>query len=110
MSLESHEGPPQAQPQELHCYTDESGNTGNNLFDAQQPYFWTATLVGRHTLSSAARVAVDGLRAQLGVQELHAADIGMAGVNEVANGLRTFLVEEDCRFIFTRINKRFHAR
>ena len=23
-------------------YTDESGNTGKNLFDDAQPYFWTA--------------------------------------------------------------------
>ena len=110
MSLESHQEQPQTGTQELHCYTDESGNTGNNLFDAQQPYFWTATLVGRHTLSPAAGVAVDAFRGHLGVKELHGADIGMAGVNQIADGLRAFLVEEDCRLIFTRINKRFHAR
>jgi hypothetical protein len=108
MSVESRQG--QTGGQELHCYTDESGNTGNNLFDPQQPYFWTATLVGKDTLSSAASVAVDALRLQLGVREIHAADIRMVGVDQVADGLRALLVGEECRVIFTRINKRFHAR
>jgi len=110
MSAESRQEQTQTAGQDLHCYTDESGNTGNNLFDAQQPYFWTATLVGKDTLSRAATTAVDALRAQLGVQELHGTDIGMAGVDQIADGLRRFLIEEDCRLIFTRLNKRFHAR
>ena len=29
----------------LYAYSDETGNTGNNLFDEEQPYFWTGTLI-----------------------------------------------------------------
>lgn len=29
----------------VRAYSDETGNSGNNLFDAGQPYFWTGTLV-----------------------------------------------------------------
>jgi hypothetical protein len=32
-------------PLSRYAYTDESGNTGLNLFDKNQPIFWTGTLV-----------------------------------------------------------------
>ena len=52
----------------LFAYTDESGNTGQNLFDPAQPYFFTGTLLTK------ADVDVEGVKlhsellARLGVK------------------------------------------
>lgn len=94
----------------LYCYTDESGNTGNNLFDDVQPYFWTGTLVGRSTLSGVARTAVSFWQSRLGVQELHANELRLPGIEQIADEMAALLEEQSCRIVFTRIEKRFHAR
>jgi integrase len=39
----------------LYAYADESGNTGMNLFDPNQPWFWTVTLVAPHDLDPPAQ-------------------------------------------------------
>ena len=62
----------------LCAYTDESGNTGNNLFDKQQPFFWTGSLISEADLNlSGAEVHKECL-ALAGVAELHGNELGLA--------------------------------
>ncbi len=42
-------------------YTDESGNTGENLFDTSQPYFWTGTLVSLFDIDNVVKHKFDKL-------------------------------------------------
>lgn len=91
------------------AYTDESGNTGLNIFDSQQPYFWTGTLLCRSDLEIVDHPRIRSCHLSLGVSELHANDLGLARLETVADHLREFIVEEDFRFIFTHVEKRHMA-
>lgn len=93
----------------LFAYTDESGNTGQNLFDPAQPYFFTGTLLTR------ADVDVEGtdlhvkLLARLGVTELHGNQIGLGRINLIAAEILQFLQTYGAQFVFTQVEKRHHA-
>ena len=61
---------------ELYAYTDESGNTGENLFDEAQPVFWTGTLLSKKDLNIDGASLVRECQILLGVQELHGKELG----------------------------------
>lgn len=93
----------------LFAYTDESGNTGLNLFDSDQPYFWTGTLL---TNSDVDRTGLDQHNAwisMLGTKELHGNELGIGRLNRIATSLKSFLEKNQSRFVFTKIEKRYHA-
>ncbi|WP_440975505.1 DUF3800 domain-containing protein [Pseudoxanthomonas winnipegensis] len=65
-------------------HIDESGNTGNNLFDLQQPRLSYGLLSSRTNVDV---LGVDLHRAmlkKLDVPELHAAELGFGGLQEIA--------------------------
>ncbi len=87
------------------AYTDEAGNTGNNLFDEAQPYFWTGTLFAQEDLSiTGVAVHRDCLQAS-GIAELHGSALGLSGIDRIAPCLLSFLAEHSLQFLFTRIEK-----
>lgn len=90
------------------AYTDESGNTGNDLFNDQQPWFYTGTLFTRSALEGEAR-ALESLLARKGIKELHANELGLSGLEDFAEFVRKVIVLHDCRFIFTKMEKRHYA-
>lgn len=94
---------------ELYAYTDESGNTGMNLFDGKQPWFWTVTLVAPKDIELPAEAAVARWAADLAVPDLHANEVGLRRLDEIAWPIHAFLAEHNCRFILTRLEKRHHA-
>jgi len=90
---------------DLYAFTDEAGNTGLNIFDAAQPWFWTGTLLSSLNLDALAgefrkilRSAVSG--------ELHANVLGVGGIEAIAPAIQWFLAKYTCSFIFTRVEKR----
>lgn len=89
----------------VHAFTDETGNTGNNLFDSGQPDFWTGTLVSRTDIETeGTSVHAECLRLT-GAKELHGSALGLGKIEKCAEILRTFFLKQDCRFFFTRIEK-----
>lgn len=94
----------------VHAHTDESGNTGHNLFDPSQPTFWTGTLLTERDPNTEAAEATAQAASSIGVGELHGADLGLDRVESVADILREQLVRLDSRLVFTRIEKRHYAR
>lgn len=89
----------------VRAFTDETENSGNNLFDSGQPYFWTGTLVcGTNVQEEAAPAHADCLRIT-GQAELHGNALGLGGIEKIAPILRSFFLAHDCRFFFTRIDK-----
>ena len=90
---------------ELVAYTDEAGNTGNHLFDANQPFFWTGTVIARSNLNQTAEFYVSKCCQQLGVSELHGSELGLQQIERIAHGVEVFIRQHRIRFVFTRLEK-----
>jgi hypothetical protein len=89
----------------VRAFTDETGNSGNNLFDSGQPDFWTGTLVSSADIEAeGAAVHAECLRVT-GHAELHGNALGLGGIENCAAILRDFFLKQNCRFFFTRIEK-----
>jgi len=68
----------------IYAYTDESGNTGNNLFDDTQPWFWTGTLLSKDDLDILDLSIVEDWKRTASVGELHAKVLGLRRIEGVA--------------------------
>ncbi len=94
---------------DLFAYTDESGNTGQNLFDETQPHFWTATLLTNADVDLTGQTVHQTWLSRLQVPELHGSALGIGKINKISAELMAFLQAHSSRFVFTQIEKRFHA-
>lgn len=94
---------------QLFAYTDESGNTGHNLFDPRQPYFWTGTLLTHSDIDTTSWAQHESWTATLGVNELHGNELGIGRINKIAESVLSFLETQQAQFVFTQIEKRYHA-
>ena len=93
----------------LFAYTDESGNTGQNLFDETQPHFWTGTLLTNADVDLTGQTVHQTWLSNLGVSELHGYALGIRKINRISAVLKVLLQTHTSRFVFTQIEKRFHA-
>jgi hypothetical protein len=89
------------------AFVDESGNTGDNLFDDAQPFFSTLAVATRSDFDKLSGRKVAKLCEQLGVAELHGAELGVARVEEIAPQLLSILKDSDARFALSRVEKRY---
>jgi hypothetical protein len=90
---------------QLRAYTDETGNSGNNLFDPNQPYFWTATLVCEANLEEVGAVVHAECLRTVGKSELHGNSLGLSGIEKIAQPLAKLFMEQNCHFLFTQLEK-----
>lgn len=90
---------------ELIAYTDESGNSGTNLFDTGQPEFWTGTLVTQPTFEKIAAPIVEKCLAVVKKKELHGNDLGLSGINKIAGELLKLFRGTRPAFLFTKLEK-----
>ncbi|MFG1294006.1 DUF3800 domain-containing protein [Xanthobacter versatilis] len=90
-------------------FVDESGNTGLNLFDANQPILYYGVLGARSNLDIVAQPLLEGLRKELGVKRIHANELGVAKLTTVANRVIGFSKKNDLRFSAFTVNKIDHA-
>ena len=93
----------------MYAYIDESGNTGNNLFDEAQPVLYYGLLTCKKNLDFIAERPLAKLRAQLGVDRIHASQLGVGRLVPVAQWLCDFQKRHDLRFDAYRVMKRDHA-
>lgn len=93
----------------MYFYVDESGHTGANLFDLNQPIFYYGVLVVRQDLMLAAEDAVKPIRRKLGVERLHANHLGQGRLVEVAAELRQLQEQLSLEFDVYRVNKSDHT-
>lgn len=93
----------------MYFYVDESGHTGTNLFDPHQPILYYGVLSAKTNLDVRAEEVVRSARHKLGVDRLHAAEMGLRGLVEISRYLAH--VQKRCqpRFDLYRIAKRDHA-
>ncbi len=90
-------------------YVDESGNTGLNLFDAAQPTLYYGVLGCVKNLDTSAEPLLTKLRARLGVKRLHASELGVGRLVEIAGDIAAFSKKNDLRFFLYKVEKRDHA-
>jgi hypothetical protein len=93
----------------MYFYVDESGHTGPNIFDEQQPMLYYGSLSSRINLDLVARTRLEGLRSRLGVSRLHANDLGNAGLAAIGADLHEIQRRFDLRFDVFRVAKPDHA-
>lgn len=91
----------------MYVFVDESGNTGQNLFDEAQPIFTTLALMTRSDFDKLSGKKVLNLAARLGVAELHAAELGTDRIEDIAPELQVILKEAGGRFAISRLEKRY---
>jgi hypothetical protein len=89
----------------LIAYTDETGNSGLNLFDPGQPFFWTGTLLTRSDLDGIDPAIHRACLDRSGQGELHGNSLGFSGIEKLAGKLQNLLYRYRMRFLFTRIEK-----
>lgn len=93
----------------MYCYVDESGNTGLELFDPNQPVLYYGLLTAQANLDVIAGPLLQGLRSSLGVKRLHANELGVARLTGIADKLTRFSKKNDLRFSMLRVRKPDHA-
>lgn len=87
------------------AYSDETGNSGNELFDPQQPIFWTGTLVtGADMQVAAAEAHAECLRVT-GHKELHGNALGLRRIDAIADKLIALFSATSSMFFFTQVEK-----
>jgi len=93
----------------LYFYVDESGHTGTNLFDENQPVLYYGVLSSKVNLDVLAENELSILRKRLGVKRLHASELGNGGLVQIVDGLVNLQKKYDLRFDIYRIAKPDHA-
>ena len=71
----------------MYFYIDESGQTGSNLFDQSQPVFYYGMLSSKFDIDSFAVDRLKRIRNILKVPRLHAAELGVAKLDAIADDL-----------------------
>lgn len=93
----------------MYFYVDESGNTGANLFDNTQPILYYGVLSSNLNIDNLADEAVKVLRAFLGVERLHANELGMGRLVKISKCLISLQKSLDLCFDFHTVYKLDHA-
>jgi len=93
----------------LYFYVDESGHTGTNLFDENQPILYYGVLSSRVNIDALAENTLIFLRKRLGVKRLHANELGNSGIARISNEIYNLQKRHDIRFDIYRVAKTDHA-
>ena len=91
-------------------FIDESGNTGNNLFDASQPLLCYGTLSSRLNPDILAASAHAAMLRKLDVTCLHANELGFSRLTEIAPDLIGLQRRFDFRFDYWYLHKPTYVR
>lgn len=93
----------------MYFYIDESGNTGNNLFDKNQPNLFYGLISSTKNLDVVAEPSLVRLRKKLNVDRLHANQLGNKGLLDVVDEFIALQKRHDIRFNMYKVVKTDHA-
>jgi hypothetical protein len=88
-------------------YIDETGQTGANFLDAQQPHFICAALVTKEHFDELYAQPWRAFLQRHGLAELHGNVAGPRAIEALAQDLVGLLTQADARFCVSRVEKRF---
>lgn len=94
----------------MHFYIDESGNTGNNLFDESQPILYYATLSTPFCLKEDIFLnqEVQKIREKFDVARLHANELGIEKLEQIVPFLESILYKYSIEIKFHFIDKIYY--
>ncbi|MGD9668816.1 MAG: DUF3800 domain-containing protein [Hyphomicrobiaceae bacterium] len=93
----------------MFAFVDETGNTGANLFDEDQPYFLTAALISKSDFDLVYGPSIQALCVRLGVPQLHANQLKPDQLDQAAQAVLRILKKADARFFVSRVEKKYLA-
>lgn len=93
----------------MYFYVDESGHTGTNLFDENQPILYYGVLSSRVNIDVLTESTLSSLRKRLSVDRLHANELGNAGIAQISKEIYNLQKRHDLRFDIYRVAKADHA-
>ncbi|TMO82004.1 hypothetical protein CWC16_02430 [Pseudoalteromonas sp. S3776] len=93
----------------MYFYVDESGQTGLELFDDNQPFLYYGVLSSEFNLDELSLPHVERLRNNLGVERLHAAELGNGRLVTIVDDLVALKEQYKLSFDFYRVTKKDHA-
>jgi hypothetical protein len=93
----------------MHFYIDESGHTGLNLFDPEQPRLYYGCLSSQANLDEAALDRLTHMRGMVGAPRLHANELGNAGLGKIARELADLQRSYGLQFSIYSVSKPDHA-
>jgi len=91
------------------AYTDESGNSGLQLFGNDQDTFWTGTLTSLSDLDTKYKSFHKELLDAVEKKELHGNELGFGRIEKIAGRLAWFIREKKLQFCFVRVFKPYLA-
>lgn len=93
----------------MYSFIDETGNTGSNIFDKNQPDFVTAALITKTNFDVLQKKNIKKLAQRVNESELHANEYGIGRIEEIADGLLWIFKKSDARFFVARAEKKYIA-
>lgn len=93
----------------MYFYVDESGHTGPNLFDEDQPMLYYGVLSSKINVDVVSEPLLKVMRKSLGVERLHAAELGNGGIVKILPKLLQIQKQLDFKFDLYRVAKADHA-
>lgn len=93
----------------MYFYVDESGHSGPNLFDPDQPTLYYGLLYSRMNVDVVAAASIKKICHDLGEPRVHASELGNGGLAPLAPNLKKLAKTMDLRFDIYRVNKPDHA-
>jgi hypothetical protein len=91
----------------LYAFVDETGNTGSNVFDEQQPDFFSGALITKANFDVLHGKTLQAICRRNGFETLHASDLGFGPIEQVAREILCLLKKADARFFIARVEKRY---
>jgi hypothetical protein len=93
----------------MYAYVDESGNTGYRVFDPEQPLFFTAAMLTKTNFDALRKGSLASIAKKAGTTALHANELGVGRIEEIADDLSRIVKKADARFFISRVEKRYLA-
>jgi hypothetical protein len=93
----------------MYFYIDESGHTGKNLFDPNQPILYYGVVSSLLDVDLTAEDRVNALRIETKCQRLHASKLGSKCIEKIVDGINDIQSSLDLRFDIYKVVKKDHA-
>lgn len=93
----------------MYFYIDETGHTGPNLFDKNQPKLYYGTLISPVDANSIIKPHLVNLQRKFGFERIHAAELGNSGLLKIIDDLVEIIYLYNIKFSIQTVAKPDHA-
>lgn len=91
----------------FYAYVDETGNTGHNIFDENQPNFFTAALITNGNFDQIYDRMVADIAAKMDAKALHGKELGLKRLEGLAGDLLRLFKASKAMFFVSRVEKKY---